>query len=98
VKTDTLELVNRLQLSALDYAESAPSRGQRLTLSQHREIRTLACWIALLIACIENDSSDRQVAESTRQAALPVGKRPIMPRSRTGRTNAAWIALTTGNC
>jgi hypothetical protein len=45
-------------------------RGQRLTLSQHREVLTLAAWIALLIACVEYDSGDRQAAETTRRAAL----------------------------
>jgi hypothetical protein len=34
-------------------------QGQRLTLSQHREILTLGGWIALLIACVEYDSGDR---------------------------------------
>src|SRR5689334_12279249 len=33
---------------------------------QHREILTLAGWIALLIACVEYDSGDRQAAETTR--------------------------------
>jgi hypothetical protein len=42
-------------------------RGQRLTLSQHREVLTLATWIALLIACVEYDSGDRQAAETTRR-------------------------------
>jgi hypothetical protein len=45
-------------------------RGQRLTLSQHREVLTLAAWIALLIACVEYDSGDRQAAKTTRRAAL----------------------------
>lgn len=66
-------------------------------MSQYCEILTLASWIALLIACIENDSGDHQATESTRQAALSLGKRPIMPRSGTGRTNTASISLTTGN-
>ena len=44
--------------------------GQRVTLSQHREILVLAGWIALLIACVEYDTGDRQAAETTRQAAL----------------------------
>ena len=44
--------------------------GQRVTLSQHREILVLAGWIALLIACVEYDTGNRQAAETTRQAAL----------------------------
>ena len=48
-------------------------QGQRLTLNQHREILTLAGWIALLIACVEYDSGDRQAAETTRKGALSLG-------------------------
>ena len=48
-------------------------QGQRLTLNQHREILTLAGWIALLIACVEYDSGNRQAAETTRKGALSLG-------------------------
>jgi hypothetical protein len=48
-------------------------QSQRLTLNQHREILTLAGWIALLIACVEYDSGDRQAAETTRKGALSLG-------------------------
>jgi hypothetical protein len=48
-------------------------QGQRLTLKQHREILVLAGWIALLIACVEYDSGNRQAADTTRQAALCLG-------------------------
>jgi len=48
-------------------------QGQRVTLNQHREILTLGGWIALLLACVEYDSGDRQAAETTRRGALSLG-------------------------
>jgi tetratricopeptide (TPR) repeat protein len=73
-------------------------QGQRLTLSQHREILTLAGWIALLIACVEYDSGDRQAAETTRQAALSLGTEADHPEIKAwAHEIRAWIALTTGN-
>jgi hypothetical protein len=72
--------------------------GKRLTLRQHREILTLAGWIALLVACVEYDTGDRQAAETTRQAALSLGSEAdhgeIMAWAHEIR---AWIALTNGN-
>ncbi len=73
-------------------------QGQRLTLNQHREILTLAGWIALLIACVEYDSGDRQAAESTRQAALSLGTEADHAEIRAwAHEIRAWMALTTGN-
>jgi hypothetical protein len=73
-------------------------QGQRLTLNQHREILTLAGWIALLIACVEYDSGDRQAAETTRQAALSLGEEADHPEVKAWTHEIrAWIALTTGN-
>ena len=73
-------------------------RGQRLTLGQHREILTLAGWIALLIACVEYDSGDRQAAETTRQAALSLGTEAENAEVKAwAHEIRAWIALTTGN-
>jgi hypothetical protein len=73
-------------------------QGQRLTLNQHREILTLAGWIALLIACVEYDSGDRQSAETTRQAALSLGEEADHPEIKAwAHEIRAWIALTTGN-
>ena len=73
-------------------------QGQRLTLNQHREILTLAGWIALLIACVEYDSGDRQAAETTRQAALSLGEEADHPEIKAwAHEIRAWIALTTGN-
>ena len=73
-------------------------QGQRLTLNQHREILTLAGWIALLIACVEYDSGDRQAAESTRQAAISLGTEAYHAEIKAwAHEIRAWIALTTGN-
>src|ERR1700748_2959522 len=73
-------------------------QGQRLTLNQHREILTLAGWIALLIACVEYDSGDRQAAETTRQAALSLGNEADHPEIKGwAHEIKAWIDLTTGN-
>src|SRR5258708_38099418 len=48
-------------------------QGQRLTLKQHREILVQAGWVALLLACVEYDTGNRQAADTTRQAALSLG-------------------------
>jgi tetratricopeptide (TPR) repeat protein len=72
--------------------------SSRLTLSQHREILTLAGWLALLVGCVEYDMGDRRGAEATRRAALSLG-------AETGANEIggwahemrAWFALTTGD-
>lgn len=67
-------------------------------MRQHREILTLAGWIALLIACVEYDSGDRQSAETTRQAALSLGAEADQPEIQAwAHEIRAWISLTTGN-
>ena len=72
--------------------------GQRVTLSQHREILVLAGWIALLIACVEYDTGDRQAAETTRQAALSLGGEAGHAEIQGwAHEIRAWIALTSGN-
>jgi len=67
--------------------------------AQHREILTLAGWIALLITCVEYDSGDRQAAETTRQAALGLGTEADHAEIRGwAHEIRAWIDdLTTGN-
>jgi tetratricopeptide (TPR) repeat protein len=72
--------------------------GQRVTLSQHREILVLAGWITLLIACVEYDTGNRQAAEATRQAALSLGTEADHPEIKAwAHEIRAWIALTSGN-
>lgn len=73
-------------------------QGQRLTLSQHREILVLAGWVALLVGCVEYDSGNRHAAETTRQAALSLGIEAdhgeIIAWAHEMR---AWINLTSGD-
>jgi hypothetical protein len=73
-------------------------RGQRLTLSQHREILVLAGWLALLIGCVEYDIGRRHDAETTRRAALSLGAETEHPEiSAWAHEMRAWMALTTGD-
>ncbi|MFB4275688.1 XRE family transcriptional regulator [Nonomuraea sp. MTCD27] len=70
----------------------------RLSLSQHREILTLAGWLALLIGCVEADIGNERGAEATRRAALSLGH-----EAENGAIQAwahemsAWFALTRGD-
>jgi hypothetical protein len=57
----------------------ADLRGHRLTLAQHREVLTLAGWLALLVGCAEYDLGDRTAAEGTRNAALTLGHEADSP-------------------
>jgi tetratricopeptide (TPR) repeat protein len=72
--------------------------GQRLTLKQHTELLVQAGWMALLIACVEYDTGDRQAAETTRQGALSLGidtdHAVIQAWAHEIR---AWMNLTTGD-
>jgi hypothetical protein len=73
-------------------------QGQRLTLHQHREILVLAGWVALLIGCVEYDLGDRQAAETTRQAALSLGREADHAEIQGwAHEIRAWIALTSGD-
>jgi hypothetical protein len=73
-------------------------QGQRLTLKQHREILVLAGWVALLIACVEYDTGNRQAAETTRQAALSLGTEAEHAQIQGwAHEIRAWINLTTGD-
>jgi hypothetical protein len=69
-------------------------QGQRLTLNQHREILTLAGWIALLIACVEYDSGDRQAAETTRKAIAPCQIPPLRLSAAIPRRSHSPDTLT----
>jgi tetratricopeptide (TPR) repeat protein len=70
----------------------------RLTLPQHREVLTLAGWVALLLGCVEYDMGRRQAAEATRKAALSLGDEAhnsdILGWAHELR---AWYALTQGD-
>jgi len=73
-------------------------RGQRLTLSQHREMLVQAGWIALLIGCVEYDTGDRQAAETTRLAALSLGSEADHASIQAWAHEIhAWMSLTSGD-
>lgn len=71
---------------------------RRLTLAQHREILTLAGWVALLVGCVEYDMGQRGQAEATRKAALTLGQEAdnadVIGWAHEMR---AWYALTQGD-
>ena len=70
----------------------------RLTLAQHREVLSLAGWVALLVGCVEYDMSADHAAEATRRTALSLGKEAenaaIIGWAYEMR---AWQALTKGD-
>jgi hypothetical protein len=70
----------------------------RLTLTQHREILTLAGTVALLVGCVEYDMGRRHEAEATRQGAFALGEEAgnsdVMGWAQEMQ---AWFALTQGN-
>lgn len=76
----------------------ADLRDGRLTLAQHREVLTLAGWLALLVGCVEYDTGDERGAEATRRAALSLGQ-----EAGNGEIEGwahemrAWFALTAGD-
>lgn len=70
----------------------------RPTLSQHREMLSLAGWLTLLIGCIENDMGDRRAAEATRRAALSIGSETQATEiSGWAHEMLAWFKLTSGD-
>jgi hypothetical protein len=73
-------------------------QGQRLTLKQHREILVQAGWVALLLACVEYDTGNRQAADTTRQAALSLGiEADHSEISGWAHEIRAWMNLTSGD-
>ena len=73
-------------------------QGQRLTLKQHREILVQAGWVALLLACVEYDTGNRQAAETTRQAALSLGTEADHAEIQGwAHEIRAWMNLTSGD-
>ncbi|MEU5949897.1 hypothetical protein ABZ793_30700 [Micromonospora sp. NPDC047465] len=71
---------------------------RRLTLAQHREVLTLAGWIALLVGCVEYDMGQRRAAEATRKAALSLGEEAGNAAvSAWAYEMRAWYALTQGD-
>lgn len=96
-----------------DYVSSAPDElitagrdwltrltrllGERLSLTQHRDVLDAAAWLTLLIGCLEYDTGRARAAEATRVAALSLG-------TEAGNASVigwahemrAWFALTNG--
>lgn len=79
-------------------------QDQRLTLDQHREVLSLAGWLALLVGCVEYDMGSRTAAESTRQAALSLHEHEALGKDAGdadvvgwAHEMRAWAALTTGD-
>jgi tetratricopeptide (TPR) repeat protein len=71
---------------------------RRMTLSQHRELLTLAGLLAELVGCVEYDMSDHRAAEATRRAALSLGEEAEAPEViGWAHEMRAWFALTQGD-
>lgn len=70
----------------------------RVGLAQHRDLLTIAGWIALLVGCVEYDTGRRHAAEATRRAALSLGEEAgnagVVGWAHEMR---AWFALTQGD-
>ncbi|MEU8341706.1 XRE family transcriptional regulator [Actinomadura meyerae] len=66
--------------------------------ARHREVLSLAGWLAALVGCVEYDTADRAAAEATRLAALGLGEQAgdteVMAWAYEMR---AWFALTRGD-
>jgi hypothetical protein len=71
---------------------------RRMTLSQHRELLTLAGVLAELVGCVEYDMSAHRAAESTRRAALSLGEEAEDPEViGWAHEMWAWFSLTQGD-
>ena len=47
---------------------------RHLTLGQHRELLSMAGWLAALVGCVEYDSVNRSAAEAIRQTSWSLGE------------------------
>lgn len=72
--------------------------GNRLTLTQHREILDSAGMLALLVGCVEYDVGDPRAAEATRRMAMELGKESgNVGVVGWAQEMLAWFHLTAGN-
>ncbi|HEY0486264.1 MAG TPA: XRE family transcriptional regulator [Mycobacteriales bacterium] len=70
----------------------------RTGLAQHRELLSVAGWIALLVGCVEYDLGQRHAAEASRRAALSLGEEAGNAAVvGWGHEMQAWFALTQGD-
>ncbi|MBW8484106.1 XRE family transcriptional regulator [Actinomadura parmotrematis] len=71
---------------------------RHLSLAHHRELLSLAGWLAALVGCVEYDATNRPAAEATRQAALSLGEdsgdTEIIGWAQEMR---AWFSITRGD-
>jgi len=71
---------------------------RQLTLRQHKELLSMAGWLAALVGCVEYDSVNRAAAEAIRQTAWSLGEESgdaeVMAWAQEMR---AWFALTRGD-
>src|SRR5690349_1982723 len=71
---------------------------RHLTLHLHREVLVLGGWVALLLACVEYDTGQRQAAEVTHQGALSLGKEAEHAEIQGwAHEIRAWMNLTSGD-
>ncbi|WP_393916758.1 XRE family transcriptional regulator [Halostreptopolyspora alba] len=72
--------------------------NHRLTLSQHREVLSMAGMLALLVGCLEQDTGASNRAEATRRSALSLGlesdDHDVIGWSYE---MSAWFSLTRGD-
>jgi hypothetical protein len=72
--------------------------GNRMTLDQHRQVLALAGVLAELVGCVEYDTGDKTMAETTRRAALSLGEESGDPEVIGWAWEMrAWFSLTTGD-
>lgn len=70
----------------------------RSTLAQRRELLVTGGWLALLVGCVEYDMGLSEAAETTRRAALTLGKEASHGGIIAWSFEmAAWMALTRGD-
>ncbi len=71
--------------------------GERLTLTQHKDVLDAAGWLTLLIGCLEYDIGQPRAAEATRVAALQLASEANnVALTGWGHEMRAWFALTKG--
>jgi tetratricopeptide (TPR) repeat protein len=81
-------------VAAPDHHDAGPAAHPH----QHKELLSLAGWLAALVGCVEYDTTNRRAAEATRQAAWSLGEESgnteVMAWAQEMR---AWFALTRGD-
>lgn len=72
--------------------------SRQLSYTQHRELLSLAGWLAALVGCVEYDTTNRAGAEATRKIAFGLGEETgdaeVMAWTQEMR---AWFSITRGD-